>query len=302
MDTLARPAALPAPVAAPTPQAVFVDGKERPISTGGKIFDLLTYGGLAGVGVFLITIPIANLFMREDGPFHGFDQWLRKSARKLGASENIANQFANTTHTMHGGNLILLPVAMMEKFRTPIVNALNRAFKDPTDPKSVEDSPPQTLGSIVKGRIVAWLTVFSAFTGVSMAIGEKRFEGLLDQAGNKLCEMLKKPVMEFNKKGVWAHSKTYNIGRTGALDFLATASAATLLYITSHYFANSEARQRHRRKDADKRVPPSTSYSAAHAHTDQLDVTESPEKPSVKVSHVAHEAAISRPLEHTAQL
>jgi hypothetical protein len=273
-------------------QGVYSHGKERPISRGGRIFDWMTYGGFSALLTLIITPPIANLFM-EGGKLHGVDTWMRKTARNLGASENIAKEFARTTHFMHGGNLMLIPVAIMEKFRTPIVNRLNRALNDPTDPKSVEDAPPQTLSSIIKGRLVAWVVVFSAFTGVSMAMGEKRFDGMLDRAGTKLCNLFGKPTQILNKSGQLVHSTLYKIGHNTALDFLATASAATLLYVTSHYFANSEAKERH---EAERRAhlpkQPEQPISYKHAEPDQLSASDDA-VPTASVSHVSREAHLA---------
>lgn len=254
----------------------------RPKSTGGKLFDAITYFGIAGIGTFAVTIPIANMF-KSGHRFHWFDQAMRKTVRSLGASEDIVEQFANTTNTVHGGNLMLIPVGIMEYFRTPIVNGLNRLFNDPTDPKSVEDAPPQTAGSIIKGRITSWATVFLAFTGVSLLAGRERFKAGLDSAGQFWCKLRNKPT-EIMHNGEMIKSDWYNFGHTGALDALATASSATMLYVSSHAFA---------KKAAQKRMPIATGKS--EKNPEAVPASADPTIPGTTVSQPQREASLATP-------
>ncbi len=204
--------------------------ENRPVSKGGKLFDLLTYGGIAGIGTFLVTIPLANLF-KPGGSFHGMDQWLRKSFTKLGAGERLVDEATTVTNLMWGGNLMLIPVSIAEHFRTPVVKFFNRVLHDPTDPKSIEDAPPQTLGSILKARAIAWSTVFVGFTATRHAIGDVRYEGIKHGMGSRWAKFRNQPIDVHNPKS------SYNFGYTAAEDVLATVSSATLLYIGSHFFA-----------------------------------------------------------------
>ncbi len=242
--------------------------ENRPTSIGGKIFDAITYPGVAGVGTFFVTIFAANLF-KEGGRFHGFDQGMRRTLQKWTGSEFLAHKITDTTNLMHGGNLMLIPVGMLEHFRTPIVNGLNRMFNDPTDPKSVQEAPPQTMGSILLGRGVAWSVVFGAFTGTELAIGKQRFDGILDQAGKTYAQWRKKPVhIPDVKTGKLIKSPHYNFGHSGALDVLATVASVSLLYTTSHFFAR---KAQEKKLEKTGKEPPVTTYDTASHHTVSAD-------------------------------
>ena len=211
------------------------DIENRPVSKGGKLFDFLTYFGIAGVGTFLATIPTGALFLKG-GAWQGATQRVEEGLKSIGFSRRMAQHGSNTFATFWGGTLMLIPVGIMEHNRTKIVNAFNRFFNDPTDPQSIEDAPPQTVGSIVKARAVATATVFTGFVGAEALVGEQRFKSGLEQAGVKLSQLFKKPT-HVMKSGQLVESLTYKFGRTSALDMLATVSSATLLYIGSHFFA-----------------------------------------------------------------
>lgn len=211
--------------------------ENRPVSKGGKLFDLITYGGFAAVGTFFATIPLANLFL-QGGRFHNAFLAVERGLQKVGLSERLAKHGANTFATIHGGNLMLIPVSIMEHFRSPIVKAFNRMLNDPTDPQSIEEAPPQTLPSIIKARLIAAATVFTGFVGAETLVGPARFENALKTAGTKWAKFRGKEIEVLNPKtGVMEFSKAYHFGHTGALDVLATASSASMLYVGSHFFA-----------------------------------------------------------------
>lgn len=203
----------------------------RPVSKGGRLFDWITYGGLAGIVTFIITVPIANVLDRG-ARFGRFHEWISNGVQKLGGGPKFSETVAETTRFMQGGNLMLIPVGIMENFRTPIVKGFNRLLNDPTDPKSIEDAPPQTLGSIIKGRAVAWGMVFTGLLGMNKMFPEQ-FTSFKEGFAELTCKVFRKPTHlpsgEF--------SKTYKAGKAGAIDLFATATAASLLYVGSHFFA-----------------------------------------------------------------
>lgn len=261
------------------------DIENRPVSKGGKLFDLLTYGGFAGIATFFATISIANLF-KPGNRLHGVDQSMRQGLQKMGVGKSLANKSIDVTNLMWGGNLMLIPVSIMEYFRTPIVQAFNRMLKDPTDPKSIEDAPPQTFMSIAKGRILAWLTVFAGFAVAEKAMGSERYESTLDRAGKKWADL------RGRTPGTSGYQKSYDFGHTGALDILATASSATMLYIGSHFFSK-RAYERRVTKDfmEQKRagtLEPTT--ADAPAVTENTPVVDTP-KPLV--SNAQHQQALA---------
>lgn len=261
------------------------DIENRPVSKGGKWFDGITYFGIAGIGTFLATIPTGAMFM-EGGKLHGAFNKVNQGLRNIGFSKRLAGHGANTFATFWGGTLMLLPVGLMEHNRTKIVTALNRLFKDPTDPKSVEDAPPQTAGSIVKARAVATATVFTGFVGVETIVGEQRFARGLEHAGEKLHRMFNKTATMIDKTH-WS----YKFGRTGALDVLATASSALMLYVGSHFFSKRAYERRvtkeymeQKRADAANDTPTASAESPAPLATD---------KPSAQISQVQRDQSIA---------
>lgn len=266
------------------------DIENRPVSKGGKWFDGITYFGIAGIGTFLATIPTGAMFM-EGGKLHGAFQKVNSSLQNVGLSKRLAAHGANTFATFWGGTLMLIPVGIMEHNRTKIVTALNRLFKDPTDPKSVEDAPPQTVGSIVKARAVATATVFSGFVGAETLVGEQRFKQGLEHAGEKLFTMVEKTATTVDKTH-WA----YKFGRTGALDILATASSAIMLYVGSHMFAK-RAYERKVTKDyleQNRTSTPEANAPLVSTPMPALLPTPTPnDKPLPQITHAQHEHALS---------
>lgn len=209
--------------------------QKRALSLGEKIFDYATYAGIAGIGTFIVTIPLANAF--SHGPFKKITNAFVKGLDTLkipkGAQENIVN----TTNLMHGGNFMLIFVGLAEHFKKPIVASLNKKLGDPTDPRVVEETPKLTVLSLVQGRALAWLSVFTGFTTAKFLLGNK-FEKGLDYAGTSLAKILKQPAILKNGE----HSAAYKWGHTGALDVLATASASTILYTSSHFFEKNKSK------------------------------------------------------------
>lgn len=262
------------------------DIENRPVSKGGRLFDAITYAGIAGVGTFLATIPTANLF-NAGGKLHGVDQWLRKSFRKLGANEALANKSTDVTNLMWGGNLMLIPVGIMEHFRTPIVKAFNRWLNDPTDPKSIEDAPPQTLGSILKGRLISWCTVFIGFWGTEKALGKERYEGIKHSMGEKWSNLLGKPI------DMASPNSAYNFGRTGAEDILATVSSATMLYISSHFFAKRAYERKVTKEYLKQKREGQADMPVTVAQPAPTEPPAEKETPTLQISQAQHAQAIS---------
>ncbi len=270
------------------------DIENRPVSKGGKAFDLLTYFGIAGVGTFLATIPTGAMFLKG-GHWHGVAQRFENGLKNIGFSRRLAEHGANTFATFWGGTLMLIPVGLMEKNRTKIVNAFNRFFNDPTDPRSIEDAPPQTAGSIVKARAVATATVFTGFVGTEMLVGEERFKSLQHDAGQKLASVFKHET-HVMKNGKLVEGLLYKFGRTGALDVLATVSSATLLYIGSHFFAKRAYERRVTRDYMEQKragiseplLPTVTAEAPALLPTPTPN-----DKPLPQITHAQHEHALS---------
>jgi len=208
---------------------------DHPLSKGERWFDWLTYGGIAGVGVFLVTLPLTYWSKYAGGAknFKAAAHWLEKK----GFSAHTAEDLVMTTSLMQGGNLGLIPVKLMENNKPQIVKKINDVLGDSTDEKAVEAEPKQSWTSLLKARIImAWTPVFLSFRAATMLLGKEKFQHFEHWFSESLiCKPLGKAT---HIAGV--ETKAFRYGKIAALDAFATAAAATLLYIGSNIFAKQE--------------------------------------------------------------
>jgi len=202
------------------------------VSLGEKIFDWMTYGGIAGVGTFLITIPITYWAKYGKGAAH-----FHKTAQnleKMGMSATSADQAVMTTALMQGGNLALFPVKWAEDNKVAIVKTINDTLGEKTDIAALEAEDRQTWGSIIKARMVAWLAVFTSFKASAAVIGGDKFAAFEESfARSVVCKPFGKAT---HVNG--AETKAFRYGKIAALDLFATAAASALLYAGSRFFAH----------------------------------------------------------------
>lgn len=246
--------------AAPAPTA-FAPPRDEPHirSRGEKLFDWITYGGLAATATFLLTVPLT--FFLKYGRGRSIHESCAKSIQSLldkprvtsvingifeaGDNARRAEDLTMTTNLMMGGNLMMIPVGIMEKFKIPIAETFNRWLGDRTPKEKIQETPKQTAWSIVKARGVAWLTVFSSFKLAGKFYGNtlKTFE---TETGNLLCRVLGKPASH-SVGGEIRPTKTFRYGEIGALDIFATIAATVLLYIGGHFFARKQEERKERK-------------------------------------------------------
>jgi hypothetical protein len=217
-------------------------------SKGERLFDWAVYGGIAGVGTFVATVPLTYMFKHTrtvSKYYHGLVDLLHKASEKIAPSilsKKVAEDAVMTTSLMMGGNAMLLPVGYAEKHKVTTVSGLNTIFGDATPPEDIEQEPKQTWGSLVKARLAAWGAVFGAlFTASSLF--PKSFTMFENEFAERVCQLFKKPT-EVIHEGARVPSRTFLLGKISALDVFATAAAATLLYVAGHSFA----RKREERK------------------------------------------------------
>ncbi|MBY0408207.1 MAG: hypothetical protein K2Q01_10990, partial [Rickettsiales bacterium] len=162
-------------------------------SRGEKMFDLLTYGGIAGVGTFALTIPLAYWAKYGAGAKH-FENASKFLVRQ-GLSKPIAEEMVMTSALMQGGNVGIIPVKIMENYKPTIVGQLNDWMGDKSGAASVKEDPQQTWGSLIKSRLVAWLAVFTGFRATASLLGgDKLAQFEKDFAKHVVCEPLGKPT------------------------------------------------------------------------------------------------------------
>lgn len=218
-------------------------------SKGERAFDWAVYGGIAGVGTFIATVPLTYLFRHTTlgeryymGIVNGLHKGVAKVAPQL-MSKKIAEDAVMTTALMMGGNAMLLPVGYAEKHKVTTVTGLNTILGDDTPPDQIEAQPQQTWGSLVKARLTAWGAVFASIFTAS-ALFPKSFTTFENEFAERACKALGKPT-EVMKEGRMVPSRSFLLGKISALDVFATAAAAILLYVAGHSFARKREEKKH---------------------------------------------------------
>lgn len=243
-----------------SPTETNTEEKKSPpkISRGERIFDWLVYGGLAGLGTYIVSIPIG--YWVKYGKGAEFNKNAAKKLTSFGFSQNTAEKTMDTTMLMHGGNIMLLPIKYAEDNKESIVTTINDMIGEKTDHIALHDEDKQSWGSIIKARIVAWCAVFAGFKGAASILGEEKFGRFEESFSKKACALLGKPT-HINGKETTA----FRMGKIGALDTYATIAASSLLYIGTRLFAHMERVQH----DLDKEH---TAHNPSSQHPAQTDV------------------------------
>lgn len=212
------------------------DSKRPPASRGERIFDWLVYGGIAGIGVFLATIPTTYW-----AKYGGGAKYFKRGSHKLeslGLSAKTAEDMMMSTALMQGGNLAVFPVKWAEDNKVAMVTKINDMIGEKTDIAALENEDRQTWGSILKARVAAWLTVFTGFKIVGHTVGSGKLAAFEESFAKNVCGMLGKATHMHGQE-----TKIFRHGKIAALDVFATAASSTLLYVGSRVFAHWE-RQR----------------------------------------------------------
>jgi hypothetical protein len=250
--------------------------KKTSASRGERFFDWLTYGGIAGIGAFALTIP-TTYWAKYGGGATMFRQMAQKLTRK-GIHPHAAEDIVMTTALMQGGNLAIPPVKLMENYKPQLVDKFNDMLGDKSGEASVQEDPQQTWGSLIKSRIAAWLAVFAGFRGAASIFGGEKFAQFETKfAESVICKPLGRPTHINGQE-----TKLFRYGKIAALDLFATAAAASLLYLGSRFFAKRNphwhahmqvpegtSATEHSQQDKDKVPPEKTGADAAAPETAQ---------------------------------
>ena len=230
-------------------------------SKGEKLFDKITYVGIAGIGTFHTTVVLTDelKFGKLKWIHEGVAKGIEGAANFIaprGDHKQLAEDAAMTTSLMMGGNLMLLPIGYAEQHKVQFVDGLNAAMDDKTPKEAIEKAPKQTWMSLLKSRCLAWAAVFTTFKVLGHYYGAtmKSFES---QTGDLLCHIMgNRPTHRMEtvvKDGIETlervETKTYRYGNIGALDMFATIGAATLLYLGGHFFARKQELKKELREE-----------------------------------------------------
>lgn len=229
-------------------------------STGEKLFDLITYGGIAGVGTFFLTIPVGYWAKYGGGAKH-FEN-ATNYLTKQGLGHHFAHDVVNTSALMQGGNIALIPIKLMENHKPEIVDKLNKLSGDKSGNKSVDEDTRQTWLSLGKSRVVAWLSVFTGFRATAAVIGPEKFGKFEESFAARLCETIGKPTHVLGKE-----TPHFRYGKIAALDVFATIASSIILYTGSRFFAKANI---HWDTDPNNPSPKNTAPEAAPAQPSAL--------------------------------
>ena len=212
-------------------------------SKGEKLFNWLTYGGLAGIGTFMLTIPI-TYWAKYGGGAAGFENTEKWVQNTLKWNEHQAKHAVITTTTMQSGNITLLPVMVMERNKQQLVETFNNVLGDKSGDASVDDEPEQSVLSLAKGRVAAWVTIYSSFRAAALVFGEQKFSKFEDKFSKHIiCNPLGMPTHIPSLPRIEANeTKLFRIGKIAAFDVFATAAATSVLYLASRFFAKKNPR------------------------------------------------------------
>lgn len=226
-------------------------------SKGEKRFDQLVYGGLAGLGTLILTVPLAERLQHKWGWSQKLLAGMEKRTESLLStflsaekSKKYAQDATSVTALMEGGNVMLLPVGILEHYKVPLVRAANESMGDTTPPEKIQETPKQTWMSLIQGRLSAWVLVFASLTAAS-SVFKKTFTTYVEECGELGAKLFKttshKQIFDEAGKLKTVETAPYKYGKIAALDLFATAAAATLLYVGGHFFARRhEQKKEHR--------------------------------------------------------
>jgi len=219
-------------------------------SRGEKLFDWLTYGGIAGAAVFIGTMPLT--FWTKYGAGSKFHAWLTGSLTKQGMSEHAAEMIFNSTVLGALGHAAIVPVKFLEDRKPECVEKLNRLLGEKDDIETVKEEPKQSWGSLVKSRVLAVAAAWVGFQGASTLFGKEKFKHFEDKfAEHVVCKPFGKATHIAGQETRW-----FRYGKVAAIDVFATTAAATILYVGSRIFAKKKEEKSELPKHAGENAAP----------------------------------------------
>lgn len=131
------PAEIPAPsMDSPMESPLHKAAQKPKTSRGEKLFDWITYGGIAFLGVFVATIPWT--YWTKHGGGRKLHDWMTRGLKKQGFSDSTAEQTFNTIVLGSLGNAAIVPVKIMENYKPELVDTFNDMLGDKTHAASVD--------------------------------------------------------------------------------------------------------------------------------------------------------------------
>ena len=198
---------------------------------------------------------IPNIVKKFQGWFHNvvFHNKVYPIAQKGDTAKLIGTGLVSTMVLSHGGNFFAPAIKSLENNREKIANWYNKRFGTKEDVEAaherLKDIPKQTWGDVLKGRAVAWGTMFGLVMTAYVAVGKQKKSGRywLDIYEDKFARMasgltksgkeiaatpIAKELTEVQKA-----NKTYRFSKILALDIFTTTSAIMIWNSVSRFLA-----------------------------------------------------------------
>lgn len=205
------------------------------------------------------VMGVPNYLKKFQGWFH--NKLLHNRAYPLADKGEFANLFAGaaagTMILSHGGNFFAPLIKWLENGKENIANFYNKRWGKEGEVEiaheRLKDNPYQTWPDVLKGRIIAWSTVFAAMVGAFTIIGKDKKTGMYwlekyeEYFSRKMAGFVKTgkeiaatPVANKLTEPQKAHG-LYRFGKVLALDLYATTAAIIIWNV----FSRKSAKKRH---------------------------------------------------------
>jgi hypothetical protein len=287
----------------PPESAIALDGEKAPEldatidieklpKTPGEKFYGITQFIVGKVFILAATAALAFVADKDKGPDKIFGtvpnflkSWnislqnaLEKPPIKVKERGPHAGLFAYATVSMlvlsYGGHAFAPFIRWFENSKEKIANAYNKRFGTERDvaitKERLKDEPKQNWGDVIKGRIMAMLTVFVSILGVYSLVGRTKYgdrtevhdkdgkefrmelyedyvgRGVAGIFGGKKGKEIWQTPMKQSLTKEQKHNRTYEFGKILAIDVFATSMGL----IMWNLFSRNSAKKRHEKKKA----------------------------------------------------
>ncbi|MGE0754545.1 MAG: hypothetical protein AB7L92_05235 [Alphaproteobacteria bacterium] len=241
----------------------------------GKVFILLATAALAftahkeygpeKIGPFPNVLKRLQTYLEDKMAF--MHKWGMKDGREISPKKRdmgilLSVGTASTVVLSWGGNAFAPVIKWLENNREGITNWYNKRFGTPQEveitKEKFSDMPKQNWHDVIKGRAMAFATVFTAITGAYLTFGRSKspnhhfkLDWYEDAFARKFSWLSKGShdiaATPMNKAldAVQRKNKVYRFGKVLAIDLFATSTAIVVWNTVSRLSAKNRANGHH---------------------------------------------------------
>jgi len=273
-----------------------------PKTTGEKWFDGVRFT-LAEAVILTLTATLAYVSRHGKETYFGIPNYLKrmddallKKAGKIpeGPKQRLRVALAGTTILFHGGNAFIPIKEWLQTHKESIVTHFNKRFGKPGEVEAGKErlsrQEKETWGDVIKGRVVAWTTVFASFVGADLATGsykdgphkgKYKFDVFNEKVGKHVASWTEegKRIIAENPEGgqllidALEKNRTFNLGKILALDVFATTVCVFLWNAVSRLSAML------RKESREEETVPIAASRTRPAHVASDSSSHAPERP-----------------------